>query len=168
MRLQLIYLYDLFTICDYFIQLLTHDCRHLRPGGVLEHVELDFRPLSSETSQSSDSNIHHWTTKLHDAFREIGLPLEPPDAHCLLQKAGFEDIRHLHMTIPYSPRPGDDAQVKMASRWLNIAMGQGIVGMTMAAMKRSRGYTYEDVVGLTDEVKAELNTVASKKVSCTM
>ncbi|ETS81901.1 hypothetical protein PFICI_06903 [Pestalotiopsis fici W106-1] len=142
--------------------------RHLKPGiGMIEHVEIDFHPLSGDNSLPQDSKLRFWFNELRSAFEQAGMPLSlEPAPESWLKQAGFEDIKRNIKEIPYHPWPSSELQ-KEIGRWLNMGMVQGIEAMSMAPLTRYKGYSAAQVRSLLDDVKREICT-RSFRSHCTM
>ncbi|KAI0126443.1 S-adenosyl-L-methionine-dependent methyltransferase [Xylariales sp. AK1849] len=131
--------------------------RHLKVGGVIEHVEIDFRPLS-DGSLPADSRLRHWANELCGAFEQAGKPLViNPDPEFLLKQAGFADVRHEMKEIPYHPWKQSE-QDKELGRWFNLGMTQALEALTLAPLTRINRRSKEEVLALTKQVKDEICT----------
>jgi hypothetical protein len=141
--------------------------RVLKPGGVFEHVEIDFQPQSSDGSLPPDSKLRLWARELYAAFDESGQSLEiDPGTQGLLEQLGFVEVKHYTMAIPFHPWP-DDEHEKDMGRWFNLGMTQGIQALTMAPLTRMRRYSAEQVIQLVEDVKKDICT-RSYRAYCTM
>jgi hypothetical protein len=101
------------------------------------------------------------------AFEAFGRPLViTPSPILLLEQAGFVDIQHEEIDIPFHPWDDGDHR-KDVGRWFNLGMTQGVEALSMAPLTRIRHYSKEDVKRLAAEVKKEISTRAMKS-SCTM
>ncbi|KAH8195872.1 hypothetical protein TruAng_009948 [Truncatella angustata] len=142
--------------------------RHLKPGvGQIEHVEMDFQPLSGDNSLPADSRLRMWYNELRAAYEQARRPIAlEPSPEVWLKQAGFVDIKRNIKEIPFHPWPTSEYQ-KEVGRWFNLGMVHGIEAISMAAMTRYRGYTKEQVKSLMQEVKREICTRAFRS-HCTM
>ncbi|KAI0473770.1 methyltransferase LaeA [Xylariaceae sp. FL0804] len=133
--------------------------RHLKPGtGVLEHVEIDFRPqCEGEQIPMHRTRLAEWTYELHEAMRRNGTPLEPlADTAKLLESLGFVDINHVQVRLPLNPAWPEDEFEREIGKWFNLGMNQAINGMTMAPLCRRNGWRKEQVLDLLEDVKKDI------------
>ncbi|KAK6210762.1 hypothetical protein LQW54_005967 [Pestalotiopsis sp. IQ-011] len=142
--------------------------RHLKPStGVIEHVEIDFTPLSGDNSLPYDSRLRFWFNELRLAHQQAGRPIVlDPTPETLLRQAGFEDIKRNIKEIPYHPWPSSEHQ-RDVGRWFNLGMVHGLEAMSLAPLTRHRGYSKEQVDALLQDVKREICTRTFRS-HCTM
>lgn len=127
---------------------------------MIEHVEIDFTPLSGDDSLPADSRLRHWAREMNAAYEQARQPLVlEPNTEAWLKQAGFEDIKRNIKEIPYHPWPSSEFQ-KEVGRWFNLGMIHGMEAMSMAPLTRHRGMTKEGVKALLTEVKREICTRA--------
>ncbi|KAH8682167.1 methyltransferase LaeA [Xylariales sp. PMI_506] len=142
--------------------------RHLKPEtGIVEHIEIDFRPESYNNSLPADSSLRFWANELYEAFERTGQSMIiNPNPEVLLKQAGFVNIEHTELPIPYHAWPVNERE-KEVGRWFNLGMNQGLVALSMAPLTRIKGYSKDQVLQLTERVRREICTRALIS-SCTM
>lgn len=134
---------------------------------MIEHIEIDFQPLSGDSSLPPDSRLRLWFNELRLAYEQARQPIVlEPSPETWLKQAGFEDIKRNIKEIPYHPWPTTEFQ-KEVGRWFNLGMVHGIEALTIAALTRHRNYTKDQVNALLAEVKREICTRAFRS-HCTM
>ncbi len=125
-------------------------------GGILEQVEIDIRPLVDEGGFPENSKFLLWTRELSAAFERARRPLGmDPNTHAMLQHLGFVDIRHDEIRVPFNSWPVDEHLQDMG-RWLNLAITQGLLAMSVAPLTRLLGYRSDEVNTLVKEVEKEI------------
>ncbi|KAK7984915.1 S-adenosyl-L-methionine-dependent methyltransferase [Apiospora saccharicola] len=131
--------------------------KHLKPGtGLFEHIEIDYRPFSPDSSLPENSSIEYWTKEVYRAYEQYGKPLFPKDdLPAMLKHLGFTDITHEEQEIPYHPWP-EDERLKNIARWFNLSMQSAIPAMSLAPLTRYSNWTLEQVEKLNADVKMEI------------
>ncbi|KAK8096436.1 LaeA-like protein, partial [Apiospora kogelbergensis] len=107
---------------------------HLKPGtGLFEHIEIDYRHFSHNSTLPENSNVHYWMKEVYGAFERAGKPLFPhDDPTTVLKQLGFVNIVHEDQEIPYHPWP-EDEHLKEIARWFNLSMQSAIPAMSLEA-----------------------------------
>lgn len=82
------------------------------------------------------------------------------ETRAMLAAQGFVDIREQIIKIPLNPWEGNSHQ-KDVGRWYNLGMTQGLEAVSLGPLTRMFGWTMEDVVRLTNDVKKE---ICSRKI----
>ncbi|KAH8691943.1 S-adenosyl-L-methionine-dependent methyltransferase [Talaromyces proteolyticus] len=131
---------------------------HLRPGGWLEHVEIDFRPRSDECSLEH-TYMHQWYQHLQLACEQSWRPIaySASETKKILEKQGFVNIDHQIVGLPMNTWP-DDKHEKEVGRWYNLAISESAETLSLAPFCRLLGFSRERVQHLAAEVRAEINT----------
>ncbi|KAI1811752.1 methyltransferase LaeA [Poronia punctata] len=132
--------------------------QHLKPGsGLLEQVEIDFRPFAEGDPRPLQESKHmEWSQKLHQGFARAGKKLEMnPKTKEILEEVGFVDVEHTTIRIPFSPWPPEEEEKEIA-RWFNLGLTQGIDAITFEPIIHWLNYPYEAVCDLIKAVKADI------------
>ncbi|CAJ2499961.1 Uu.00g028140.m01.CDS01 [Anthostomella pinea] len=144
--------------------------RHLIPGsGLLEHVEIDFRPLCEKGGKIplQGSKLDEWSRELHEAMSRCGRPMEMESNTAeVLQGIGFVDIEHIQKRVPFNPW-SDDPHEKEMGKWFNLAMTQGLEALALAPLTRKNGYSKEKVTEMNTHVRKEICS-RELRAYCTM
>jgi hypothetical protein len=131
----------------------------LKPGGFIEHVEIDFTPHSPNGTLKENMALVKWARDLTAAFAHARQPInvESLNPEYMLKHAGFEDVQCVTKPVPYHPWPEEESK-KEVGRWFNLGMVQGVHALSMAALTRYGGYSKEQVDDLLNDVKREMCT----------
>ncbi|KAK4940353.1 hypothetical protein LTR28_009166, partial [Elasticomyces elasticus] len=112
---------------------------HLKPGvGCFELVEIDYKPRCDDGTLAPDSPLVQWYNYLEDATGRASRPIAyPQNMRQMLTGAGFTDIEHKTIALPYNEWPVDPHQ-KELGRWQRLAFDEckGIEALSMAAFTR--------------------------------
>ncbi|KAG7124907.1 Secondary metabolism regulator LAE1 like protein [Verticillium longisporum] len=130
--------------------------RHLKPGGYLEHVEIDWTFRSDDNTLTSDTALVAWSEAVHRALRTFGTPLDINDRiKGDLQAIGFRDVTETIVKLPINPW-ADNKHDQELGRWFNLAATHAVNAMSLAPLTRVEGWPVEQVQSLGSEVKKNL------------
>lgn len=129
--------------------------RHMKPGGSIEHVEIEWVPRSDDNAQLSESALVYWSRIFGDAMRRCGQPVDIFDAGAELRAAGFVDIAEEVIRLPVNPW-GESTRERELGTWFNVGLTHGLEALSMAPFTRVEGWKKSDVDALLDDVKREL------------
>ncbi|KAM9881319.1 methyltransferase domain-containing protein [Verticillium dahliae] len=130
--------------------------RHLKPGGYLEHVEIDWTFRSDDNTLTSDTALVAWSEAVHRALRTFGTPLDINDRiKGDLQALGFTDVTETIVKLPINPW-ADNKHDQELGRWFNLAATHAVNAMSLAPLTRVEGWPVEQVQSLGSEVKKNL------------
>ncbi|RNJ52441.1 hypothetical protein D7B24_003679 [Verticillium nonalfalfae] len=130
--------------------------RHLKPGGYLEHVEIDWTFRSDDNTLTSDTALVAWSEAVHRALRTFGTPLDINDRiKGDLQAIGFTDVTETIVKLPINPW-ADNKHDQELGRWFNLAATHAVNAMSLAPLTRVEGWPVEQVQSLGSEVKKNL------------
>ncbi|KAH6646523.1 S-adenosyl-L-methionine-dependent methyltransferase [Truncatella angustata] len=147
---------------------LSHIRIYLKPGeGVIEHVEIDWEPLSDNNSLPSDSKFRLEFNDVNLAYEDAGQPISLKSSpKSWLEEAGFVDIRCNIKEIPCHPWPRDKSFKEAGTFFQTAAITyRGMEALSMAPLTRYRQFTKEQVTALVQGVEQELRT-ESKRAHC--
>lgn len=118
----------------------------LRPGGRIEHVEVDWDMGADGNSMPEDAALRQWSDLFKDATASAGFPVNVSSEarKAWLRNAGFVDIQDRYVKIgcnPWQIEPGP----RVASRWLNLGLVCGAEALSMAPFTRHMGKTKQEV-----------------------
>ncbi|KAH6653383.1 S-adenosyl-L-methionine-dependent methyltransferase [Truncatella angustata] len=142
--------------------------QYLKPGeGVIEHVEIDWEPLSDDNSLPSDSKFRLWFNEVNLAYEDAGQPISLKSSpKSWFEEAGFVDIRCNIKEIPCHPWPRDKNFKEAGTFFQTAAITcRGMEALSMAPLTRYRQFTKEQVTALVQGVEQELRT-ESKRAHC--
>ncbi|KAF6837767.1 regulator of secondary metabolism (methyltransferase domain-containing protein) [Colletotrichum plurivorum] len=129
--------------------------KHLKPGGSIEHVEIEWVPRSDDNTQLPESALVYWSNVFREAMRRWGQPIDIFDAGAELRAAGFTDITEDVIRLPVNPW-GESTRERELGTWFNVGLTHGLEALSMAPFTRVEGWKKPDVDGLLDAVKREL------------
>lgn len=113
-------------------------------------------PIVEEGELSPDSNLLRWAQELRGAMIAAGQSIEMnPATQAILESIGFSDVQHECIRIPYNTWPSDEHQ-KLLGRWFNLAMNQGLMGLSLRPLTKISRWDYEQVADLVKNVKREI------------
>jgi hypothetical protein len=147
---------------------LTFVFSYLRPGsGILEQIEIDFRPMCEDGELPEDSKLRLWASEFITAMERAGKPVTAnPNTRGLLEQLGYIEVEHNSRRVPFNPWP-TDVQEQELGRWFNLGMTQGIQALTLAPLTRMNGYNKDQVEALVTNVKREICN-PNLRAYCTM
>ncbi|KAL0935357.1 regulator of secondary metabolism (methyltransferase domain-containing protein) [Colletotrichum truncatum] len=129
--------------------------RHLKPGGYIEQVEIEWVPRSDDGTLAQDSPLIHWSSTLSHAMRTYGLPIDVFDAGAELRAAGFTNITENMVKLPVSPWSPNEAEA-LIGRWFNLGLTHGLEAMTLAPFTRVEGWSKAHVDELVEALKRDI------------
>lgn len=133
--------------------------RHLRPGGKIEQVEIDFCPRSENGKMPATASVVQWYNMLMEAMDRRGQPMRlAGDTKERLRNAGFVDIVETTIRVPFNPWSRDRHEQNIG-RWFNLGMTHGIEGFTIAPFRRALGMPEAEVHDLIAKVKRDIATL---------
>ncbi|KAH6977627.1 hypothetical protein EDB80DRAFT_692346 [Ilyonectria destructans] len=108
---------------------------HLKPGGYIEHVEIDWVPQCDDNSLPPTSSLIKWASKLLDAMDQHGRPMRvhPRKTRRELELAGFQDISETVIKAYCNPWP-EETHEKEVGKWFNLGLSQGLTALSYVAM----------------------------------
>jgi SAM-dependent methyltransferase len=134
--------------------------RHLRPGGYLELVEIDFEPRIHKADPNfMNSQLYAWYNVLKEATADVSKPIAyNRNTRLILEAAGFEVAGHEWTELPLNDWP-HDPQLKDVGKWYNLAFEDSVVPLLLGPMTRVKGWSFGEVQALADAA----NRAASDK-----
>jgi trans-aconitate methyltransferase len=128
---------------------------YLKPGGWLEHIEIDLRPQYAPGANNSRM-LDEWYEYLDGATSRIHKRLEyPQNLRELLTNAGFVDIEEEVIRLPLNEWPEDESQ-KFIGRWYNLGLIQALEALTLGPLSRSYEWPLENIRQLLTAVKPHI------------
>ncbi|KAL2756735.1 hypothetical protein ACRALDRAFT_1080868 [Sodiomyces alcalophilus JCM 7366] len=141
--------------------------RHIRPGGFLEHVEVEWKFQSDDNTLAADSPLITWSDSLHRAMRTAGVPLDVNErTKSELRTIGFTDVTETVIQLPINPWTRDRRQSELG-RWFNLSLTHSIDALSLAPLTRVEHWPADKVLTLSADVKrhlCDLNTHAYCKL----
>ncbi|KAH6970498.1 S-adenosyl-L-methionine-dependent methyltransferase [Ilyonectria sp. MPI-CAGE-AT-0026] len=141
---------------------------HLKPGGYIEHIEIDWDPQCDDRSLPPNSSLSQWAKKLLDAMDRYGRPMkvDSKETQRQLGVAGFTNISETVIKAYCNDWP-EDSHDKEVGNWFNFGFSIGLAALSYAAMVETLRMSKEEVESLCNEVKSEICT-RSYHAYCTM
>jgi hypothetical protein len=134
--------------------------RHLKPGGFLEQVEIDWQFLDGETGAPiSNQNISDWNNDWIEAMNRWERPITVDRARTVerLREAGFDNIQEQVLPIPCNPWP-EEKQARDLGRWFHLGLTQGVDALTTAPLCHVLRKREDDAKIINEGVKREFST----------
>ncbi|KAJ5361777.1 hypothetical protein N7541_002621 [Penicillium brevicompactum] len=128
--------------------------QHLRPGGWVEQLEIDFEPRCQGSSPGPA--LTSWYSTLRHATESSQRPIahSPSETIRALRDAGFTEIDHQTVGLPLNPWHTDEHEQKVA-RWYNLAISESVFPLSLAPFSRVLGWTKAQIEQISADVKHE-------------
>lgn len=133
--------------------------RSLRPGtGQIEHVEIDWRPRTTQQHFPREAiDIWNWWGWMQQASERARKPIAyRDDTEDLLEHAGFVDISHKRVRIPFFANARKDRKEAALAHGFQMAMGhvgsQSWTGLSMALFTQYLNFTPQQVQDVSNRV----------------
>jgi len=128
---------------------------HLKPGGWLEHIEVDIKP-QYDPGASNSRQLDEWFLYLDGATERAHKRLAyPENLRELLNNTGFVDIEEEVIRLPLNEWPEVEHQ-KFVGRWYNLGLCQGLEALTLAPLTRAYEWPLENIRQLLTAVKPQI------------
>jgi len=140
----------------------SQDFRHLKPGGYIEHVEIDFEPRCDDGSLPTDP-LCTWYDYLKAATKRMHRPIEyNPHTGTILRTAGFVDIvEHKVIKLPMNSWPTEDEKEREIGRWNVLGLVDSIEAWSLKPLIEVNGWDEKTVKSMVEDVR---KAVKSRKV----
>ncbi|OLN84355.1 hypothetical protein CCHL11_05949 [Colletotrichum chlorophyti] len=129
--------------------------RHLRPGGYIEQVEIEWVPLCDDNTMPANSPLHLWSNTLRRAMQTCGQPIDVFDVRAELHAAGFTNITENVIKLPLNPWSTDKFEEEIG-RWFNLGLTHCLEALTLMPFIRIEGWQKQEVDMLVDDLKREI------------
>jgi len=137
-------------------QFLDNCYLHLKPGGWIEIAEHEFVQQSDDNTYTDKTAMWRYYEIVNKAAEGSGRPLHI--AHKLggwIEKAGFQDLRHVAKKIPLGAWAKDKKQ-KQLGNWFELICETGFDAFGTALLTRVAKMDNSEVKKLTADVMAEI------------
>ncbi|KDN64172.1 putative methyltransferase domain-containing protein [Colletotrichum sublineola] len=128
---------------------------HLRPGGYIEHVEIEWMFRSDDNTLPSDSPLVLWGNTLRRAMQTYGQPIDIFDTRAELHAAGFTNITENIVKLPINPWSADPFGQEIG-RWFNLGLTHGFEALTLAPFIQIEGWPKHEVDRLVENLKMDI------------
>ena len=140
----------------YFFTQLTLS-RHLKPGGWIEVVEMDFASTSDDGSLPADNYITKFQRYCTEATAKFGRRLDIAQRMGpMLAETGFKKLTETPFKLPMGPWPADK-NLNAIGYFHREQFLEGVQGMAMGFFTRALGWTREEVEVFLVSVRQDLN-----------
>ncbi|OHE97443.1 methyltransferase domain-containing protein [Colletotrichum orchidophilum] len=129
--------------------------RHIRPGGYIEQVEIEWIPRSDDNSLATDSPLAVWGNTLRHAMQTYRQPIDILDTTKELRAAGFTDITEKMIRLPTNPWSQDPFEQELG-RWFNLGLTHCLEGLTLAPFIQVEGWPRQEVDRLVEDLKKDI------------
>ncbi|KAI8278686.1 Secondary metabolism regulator LAE1 [Colletotrichum sp. SAR11_240] len=139
-------------------QLYNRSFRHLKPGGFIEQVEIEWVFRCDDNTLSPNSPLRQWGVVLSQAMRRFGAPIDIFDTKAALESMGFTNFNQQVINLPINPWVRPDEHEEELGRWFNLGLTHGLQAMTMAPFTRyaPEPWTANQVNQFVEVLKQEL------------
>ncbi|KAJ0286754.1 hypothetical protein COL940_002896 [Colletotrichum noveboracense] len=139
-------------------QLYNRSFRHLKPGGFIEQVEIEWGFRCDDNTLSPNSPLRQWGVVLSQAMRRFGAPIDIFDTKAALESMGFTNFSQQVINLPINPWVRPDEHEEELGRWFNLGLTHGLQAMTMAPFTRyaPEPWTANQVNQFVEVLKQEL------------
>ncbi|KAK7460096.1 methyltransferase domain-containing protein [Colletotrichum acutatum] len=129
--------------------------RHIKPGGYIEQVEIEWIPRSDDNTLTPDSPLVFWGENLRHAMHRYGQSIDIIDTKKELHAAGFTDITEKMIRLPTNPWSQNPMEEELG-RWFNLGLTHCLEGLTLAPFIQVERWPKHDVDRLVDDLKKEI------------
>jgi hypothetical protein len=97
-----------------------------KPGGYVEHLEIDIMLTSDDGTVDENHFMHKWSTILSEAGEKLGKSLNLNEKmRDGMEAAGFEDVQERIFKVPIGSWPSDP-KMKLLGRWAQLFCLEGV------------------------------------------
>ncbi|GJD02956.1 methyltransferase [Colletotrichum higginsianum] len=129
--------------------------RHIRPGGCIEQVEVEWMFRSDDNTLPPDSPLVLWGNTLQRAMQTYRQPIDIFDTRAELHAAGFTNITEEVVKLPINPW-STDAFEQEIGRWFNLGLTHGFEALTLAPFVQIEGWPTHQVERLVEDLKMDI------------
>ncbi|WDK11138.1 methyltransferase domain-containing protein [Colletotrichum graminicola] len=129
--------------------------RHIRPGGSIEHVEIEWMFRSDDNTLPTDSPLVLWGNTLRRAMQTYRQPIDIFDTRAELHAAGFTNITENIVKLPINPWSADKFEQEIG-RWFNLGLTHGFEALTLAPFVQIEGWPRHQVDRLVEDLKMDI------------
>lgn len=131
--------------------------RHLKPGGWLEQVEIDFEPRCNDDTLRPDAMMRRWYNDLKGATAVVNRHIAyKPQNVGELKAQGFLEVTDESFRLPMNTWPAN-RELKENGRWHNLFLTLGLEAMSLAPFTRYYKWPVEHVKRYCEDVSAEIS-----------
>lgn len=135
--------------------------RHLKPGGYIEHVEIDWTPRCDDDTLPSSWYTKWWHTYVGPPYNVAGRPITfNPQTQQLLESRGFINVRHEQYRIPTNGWSNIKSEHVSGTWWENAmasgdGRGHGFEALSLAVLTHYQGWSAEHARKLCEDAMAD-------------
>ncbi|TDZ60579.1 Secondary metabolism regulator LAE1 [Colletotrichum trifolii] len=129
--------------------------RQLKPGGVIEHVEIEWVPRSDDNTLAPDSDLVRWGHTLSRAMQRYRQPVDVFDAAATLRSIGFSDVTEQTIKLPINPWSTNESEA-LIGRWFNLGLTHGLEALTLGPFTRIEGWDKPTIDKLVETLKKDI------------
>jgi hypothetical protein len=131
--------------------------RFLNPGGWVEIQDIQFPLRCDDGTLPPNSVLKRWTDLMGEAGERSGFRLDTcGKAADMMRDAGFVDIVRVPFKWPMNGWP-KDPKYKQIGKCVQVNFDVGVEAMMLALFTRFMGWTKEEVLAFSSEVRAEFH-----------
>ncbi|KAI4282500.1 MAG: hypothetical protein L6R35_005400 [Caloplaca aegaea] len=135
---------------------------HLKPGGCVEVHETVFPYYSADPSVPSNTPYVRWSHLILEALAKGGIDgAAAREFPKMLEEVGFEDV--VEEKLPWAVGPwSQDEKQKQIGAMQGANMQNAVQGISMTVLTKNLGWTREEVDGLLEEIKKDIDDPTRK------
>lgn len=136
---------------------------HLKPGGWVQHLEMDTKLESDHVNFEEQSFLDTWAELFVQAGEKMGRPFDISRGHRmkdLLEPAGFTDVVEKKIKMPCGGWP-KDPRLKQLGFFIQAALLQSLDGLAMYIGTQVMGWSVDEVTVLVSKVRKEVERTSN-------
>ncbi|KAG4433708.1 hypothetical protein IFR05_010817 [Cadophora sp. M221] len=119
--------------------------RAIKPGGYIEHLDMDIQFTSDDGTVKEGDIMYEWSRIFIGAGETMGRTFTiARDSKRLLEEAGFVDVVEKKYKIPVGPWI-EDPKWKEIGRWDLLFLTTGLEGMALYILKNILGWEFDEI-----------------------
>jgi SAM-dependent methyltransferase len=137
--------------------------RHLKPGGWLQHLEMETRIASDHKTFPKDHVFNQWADLIYAGGERTGRSFDICQGNNMkqyMEGAGFVNVVEVKMKAPLHGWP-KNPQLQQVGLMFHMALDQSLEGFGMFLMTQILGWSREEMLVLLAKMRKENNNRAN-------
>ncbi|KEY65139.1 hypothetical protein S7711_04229 [Stachybotrys chartarum IBT 7711] len=141
---------------DLWTQVYRNALAHLRPGGWIEQVEIDWTPTWDGPEPPSQSYVKYWSELFLSGMDDFGRSARvfPETAKRSMEAAGLLGFTEETIKVYLNPWSADRWE-RETGRWLNLGFNYASEAMSFAPLIEKKGIPYHETLFICEAMKRE-------------
>ncbi|KAM0277646.1 hypothetical protein ACHAQH_005674 [Verticillium albo-atrum] len=152
-----VHLRSLYGVVPDLAPLYAKSFRCTKPGGWIEHLEMDVKIESDHIDFPETHIFNRWADLVYEAGNKIGRSFGLAQGHTMkenLEQAGFIDVAEKKVKVPLHSWP-KDPQMSEAGKYFQTAFDESLEGFGTFLFTQVLGLGREEVLVLAAEMRKE-------------